>query len=778
MELLIIILIIAFIIIVITAFSNQEIKSNGELSQSRPLVPRSFPLPPPNSQIAIPKAAVSSDCSTGFRIEISIGTNTVSALTNHEKIDISNYWIPKDTPIEVAGIRINGGMIYTGALDRKRQDTEIDPSFIDTNLEVNIQYPDRVGATMSYWPWYCSISPEARAAYLEWLSTGRRMPEAYIGYVFIFYYGLERRLFDDINSDENLKNEIEEILLEVKELLAVYGAKSGSFNSYATSFVQYITNKYLIDYSLVKYDVGKVNPSSWNMPLELQITLGQYAKSGEPLTWEWAMLWAEWNLPEQRSTVAKRCKKEVGQLFHIRYKNMYEGGLVLKVKKNSFITIVYQPASSLHREQQMYRIELPEVAQSSNYKNKVEKIYTSCLEDLDAYSRYIGRNPEKIDSVDAKALLPKELFSNSSDLINISYFAEQFQNQDSIQISCKDLLKYISYGRFEQLKKKDAVAIAQFLEKFDYGIIPDIRFDEPIIDTSGEVIVFIPSINRQIVSSKNYSLAVMILNLGTAISRSDQTMTDEEELFLLQYIEHHFDLSDYEKLRLTKYLRWLSTSELILTGNKNKIKDLSTEQRSKIAQFFVHLVCLDGIAHPEEVRILKKIYKIFSLEEDSVFSDIHKFQTTFSDGLASIISGDGNSRGYKIPPLTAESSHTIDDEAIINKIKDTEKVQAILAEIFNDPPNHDIDEKKIIKGILELDQNHSHVLLEIVKHERISAERFQILCEENDVLPIGAIETINNKSFEYYNDALIEENEKYFVINNDIAKEINLEQTI
>ena len=40
---------------------------------------------------------------------------------------------------------------------------------------------------MGYWPSYSSISPEARAAYLGWLSTGKSDPQADIGYVFLYF---------------------------------------------------------------------------------------------------------------------------------------------------------------------------------------------------------------------------------------------------------------------------------------------------------------------------------------------------------------------------------------------------------------------------------------------------------------------------------------------------------------------------------------------------------------------------------------------------------------
>jgi len=54
---------------------------------------------------------------------------------------------------------------------------------------------------MDYWPSYCEVSPRARAAYLRWLEDGRRDESTYIGYVFLFFYGLERRLLGDLGGN-------------------------------------------------------------------------------------------------------------------------------------------------------------------------------------------------------------------------------------------------------------------------------------------------------------------------------------------------------------------------------------------------------------------------------------------------------------------------------------------------------------------------------------------------------------------------------------------------
>ncbi|MEN1436945.1 TerB N-terminal domain-containing protein, partial [Pseudomonas aeruginosa] len=85
----------------------------------------------------------------------------------------------------------------------------------------------------SYWPSYDNITTEARRAYLQWLSSGRKAPHANIGYVFLFFYGLERRAFVDAKTNQAAAAEIPSIIAEVERLLSIYD-ENHSFNTYAS----------------------------------------------------------------------------------------------------------------------------------------------------------------------------------------------------------------------------------------------------------------------------------------------------------------------------------------------------------------------------------------------------------------------------------------------------------------------------------------------------------------------------------------------------------------
>ncbi|MGE3796171.1 MAG: TerB N-terminal domain-containing protein, partial [Dehalococcoidia bacterium] len=104
-------------------------------------------------------------------------------------------WIPPDRDVEVQGRRLPGGL-YVGESLTSLTGWSAEPALIAPNLPARDRRPDHLGTTMGYWPSYSEISAPARTAYLDWLASGRP-GGAYIGYVFLFFYGIERRVLVD-----------------------------------------------------------------------------------------------------------------------------------------------------------------------------------------------------------------------------------------------------------------------------------------------------------------------------------------------------------------------------------------------------------------------------------------------------------------------------------------------------------------------------------------------------------------------------------------------------
>ena len=105
-------------------------------------------------------------------------------------------WLGPGESSVVAG-RDVGGMIYLGPDPSRGLSHRPSRPVIVPTLPVAPSGSDVSGNSMPYWPGYFDISPQARAAYLDWLASGRSDRRYGVGHVFLYFYGLERRFFID-----------------------------------------------------------------------------------------------------------------------------------------------------------------------------------------------------------------------------------------------------------------------------------------------------------------------------------------------------------------------------------------------------------------------------------------------------------------------------------------------------------------------------------------------------------------------------------------------------
>jgi len=212
-------------------------------------------------------------------------------------------WIPPEEHIVIAGRHIKNGMIYVGT-ELKAHACSPDPCLINPVLSVAAQGNVSERA-FSYWPSYTTITPAARRAYLDWLAGGRCDPEADIGYVFLFFYGLERRVIIDGEKSEHAKRDRPLIAQELRRLLAVYGEKSSSFKGYASRFLNWLE---VTKCSGTLYN-EPIPPfqASYEIPLYIRLALGLAAVDKVPVPAHLALAWVRLDPACYLRTPATRC---------------------------------------------------------------------------------------------------------------------------------------------------------------------------------------------------------------------------------------------------------------------------------------------------------------------------------------------------------------------------------------------------------------------------------------------------------------------------------------
>lgn len=344
--------------------------------------------------------------STSQRSHVTRAATPISArdafVKESRSVSADECWIPHGREVTVAGYTIQGGMLYVGQGLSSITGLRVEPALIDPSLPVKRSSPDRSGASMTYWPSYSSISLESRAAYLDWLETGRRDPTAYIGYVFLYFYGLERRALAESPRSDRAKQDLPAILAETEQLLQIYSG-NGSFRGYATQFLDIL--------KMLAAGGDEIKPpmerTGYELPVSLRVGIGRIVAAGKPLPADWALSWflTHPETPARTRMPMRRCPQEFGDLFRARYAHECRDGLLLKPNRSK-LKMTITPASATFGGQADLSMDLRDVAALTAPFSKLRQIGESCAADLDAFSRWVGRNVDAPKTIAAVALLP------------------------------------------------------------------------------------------------------------------------------------------------------------------------------------------------------------------------------------------------------------------------------------------------------------------------------------------------------------------------------------
>ena len=133
--------------------------------------------------------------------------------------------------IALGGVKIYGGMFYAGANMKDMVEPRLtEPSLLSPLYPV-ADSPEGAAPLESY-PCYEYLSPEQRRGYIEFLASDRSETDD-IGFVFLYFYGLERRLLlDTTKPGEVSEEERASIVAEMLRLVEVFGDRSRSLCHY------------------------------------------------------------------------------------------------------------------------------------------------------------------------------------------------------------------------------------------------------------------------------------------------------------------------------------------------------------------------------------------------------------------------------------------------------------------------------------------------------------------------------------------------------------------
>ena len=182
------------------------------------------------------------------------------------------------------------------------------------------------------------------------------------------------------------------------------------------------------------------------------------------------------------------------------------------------------------------------------------------MDELDKFSRFIGRKPDGRGSLEAQALLPADLrqLFPSAELENLKAWARSRVKGGGLT-PVTDVIARLEGGESGKIGKRQLTDAADALARVGFGMAPDPRFSLRAPKVGEPVVIFdfgAPVEQLEEVSDRFHD-ALMELALGTFVAHADGDVTDAEHLALRNRIVSTGGLSEQEQKRLSPILDWL-----------------------------------------------------------------------------------------------------------------------------------------------------------------------------------------------------------------------------
>ena len=658
-------------------------------------------------------------------------------------------------------------MIYLGSAQRRRYSDWAGGTFIDPDLPVAREGSDFSGAGLPYWPDYCDVDPRARATYLDWLAGGREDKRFAPGYVFLFFYGLERRFF----MDDSTVEEKWALLEEAERLLLVYG-ENHSIRRYLERFGDAAR--------IVLAPSGDapqpcLERSGYELPLGLRVAIGRMVKEQRPLSAEWLLAWYLAHPDTRLRTPATRANREFRELFRQLFDEKFPSGLQVRAPKR-LLRARYRAASAdFEVDLGRFLGDLPDIAITSKSINTAKGLAETATDALDKFSRFLGRNPNGRNTIEAHALLPMRLWPvfPCAEMEDLRQWADAVIEAGGLAPT-EHVVGQLEGVPPEKVGRRQLTGAADALARLSIGMAPDPRFALRSPKVGEPVVLFrLPEgITALEEVSDEYKDLLVAVAIGGFVAQADGAIAAKEQRALEARINAS-GVTEAERARLFANLQWMLVVPPDLALFRRRMTGLSEDARHELGRAALAMALVDGVLDPGEIKAIERLYRAMGLKEDGIYSDLHALALR-SEPVTVRPAGEPE-REFTIPPRPEpESKVALDPERVAVLMADTARVSAVLGDIFKEddagegpeePPGGTTDR------FMGLDDRHAALLTELLAHASWTETEFADLTAQFRLMQAGTLETLNEWSFSHFGAALIEEYEGY-ELNPEVVHEL------
>lgn len=691
--------------------------------------------------------------------------------TRSPKRDKTLEWIPFDQDLQWKGHLLRGGFYFT----KCKEQWDLEASAIQESAKIGQPLAPSI-FTASYYPTYAQILPNERATYLNWLSLmgrGQIVPDLARGYLFLYFYGLERRSLVDGDSGSG-------IISATRHLLEGYGPyhQGRTLIIYLSDFLHFTT--YQLGPELFRQEWPRTLTAQGLKISEdsLLLILANYYETNTPLDWSLAYRLAQRHDKSRSSVVVKRTPGELISLFQYKYETLYPEGITLRASKRKK-TITYHAAnatlpSKIFTANGRGQIQIPNVLGIPSQFKNLPAIWNECLDELAKYSRAIKavleqHTPTQESELKAFLALPSSLQKTSEHPLRREFNsiknACECLNNSSI-IPCSALASLAGIQSRSTLTTKQSETVAEVIESLDHSCIPHpshlslpFQWEQPLLLT--------PHSSKTSLDSSELTGTLRLLYLTIIVAASDGDISEGEMThFLSQLTPLELTGEQMQEIQLT--ITALEQDPKVALKNLNRIaKSIPEANREAVLRHLTTVAADDEIITSDEVKVLKRIAKAMKLDFtvlEQMIESITEFKTV------KVISSGKQKAGEKLP-VTLDSKKqsplNLDRDRIASISQETKSIVAILSEVLSEEevePSvtssailvRQAQTEKTPDWLSDLGKIYQAPLLELLSSPNPDSSILDEICQKHHLIPSSLIDEINEWSDESLGDFLLE----------------------
>ena len=709
---------------------------------------------------------------------------TGSWIKSH-KARADECWVPAGSSAEVGGHDL-GGMVYVGQGLETVRGGEVENCLIDPSLPVATRIV-REATLADYAPRYTQLSPSDRLGYLRWLASSRSDANVAPPFLRLYFFGLERRLvLDNPPAPERAG-----LIAEVQRLEGIYGEEYGLDEEFV-DLLEFVSA--MRPESIEPEPERMADHRSSGLPLSLAVGLGYRLAAGSPITGRWLVSWWLAQPAIQVKAGQRRILDEFLDLFALRYDRRYPRGMKIAKPARRYNFTYFAASGSFERKLCEGADAYPDVSRLRKPLRVAKRMADECWSALVPYRRFLARKPSAAGSTEAHLYLPPDLAVSRPHpgLQALHEWAEEQVDDRSAEVCIEDVLTVFEGEPTEVLRKQRVVAAANALALGSLGLAPDPRFVKRLPRFGDPAALFrLPSkAPKPTDVSAQYAPTLLILKLVMFVAKADGSVSEAKWRVMEAMISRRQRLRPADRLRLVADLRWLRRQWIGAVSLRRPCDALKPRELDEACETAVKVACADGPVDPEAVKAVQKLYRAMGRSPDSAFASLHRRSANEPTESVAPRKAAKPSPGFTLRQgprhglRRVGQSVDLDHGRISEIVEDTRKVSNVLSDVF-------VEEDAATAGVAAtpagasasppvfegLDASHSALVEGLLKRPNWSESEFDRLVKRCGLMPGGALEAVNEWSFERFGDALVEEDD-VLTLNPEVLEEMRASSSL